>query len=95
MGTAVPRALGEAQMRLLAQVIDPLGGELTNGLGQQPGVVRDPDLLRDLPLRQLGGVQHMRFVLDQGPFEGFLRAVDIDAFPVLAGDIKEGAVDTG
>ncbi len=72
MTPAVARPLREAQMRLLRQVIYPLGREPLDRLGQPLRVIRHFDFLWNLRLRQLRRVQHVRLVLDQRPLEGSL-----------------------
>ena len=61
---------------------------------RQPlGVVGHFDLLRDLRLRQLRRVHHERLVFDERPFEGFLRAIDIDALAILPRGVEKRADD--
>src|SRR2546421_309500 len=67
MRSAVARPLGEAQVRLLRQIIDPFHRESPDRLRQPLRVVRHLDLLRNLRLRQLRRVQHVRLVLGQRP----------------------------
>src|ERR1051325_2454790 len=94
MRAAVPAALHERQMRVLAGVVNPLGREAANRLRQQMGVVRHLHALRDLRLRLLGRVDHRFLAFAEWPLERLLRAVYVDALAVLAGDIEEGADDT-
>ena len=93
MRSAVARALGETQMRLLCQVIDALGCEALDGFGQPFRIIRGLDRLGNLRLRQFGAVQDERFVFDERPFDGSFRAIDIDAFAVLPRDVEERAID--
>ncbi len=39
-------------------------------------------------------MEDVRFVLHQCPFERFFRAIDIDAFTILAGRIKQRPIDS-
>ena len=89
MRSAVARPLGEAQVRLLRQIIDPFGRESPDRLRQPLRVVRRLDLLRNLRLRQLRRVQDVRLVLGQRPFERFLRAVNVDALPILPRGVEQ------
>jgi hypothetical protein len=93
MRPAMTRALGEAQVGLLPEIIHALGGELPDALGQQLGVVRRLHELGNLGFRQLGAMQHQGLVLDQRPFDGRLGAIDIEALTVLAGGVEQRAVD--
>ena len=57
MAAAVAAALGEAEVRLLAGVIDALRRVFGDALGQALGEVGALDRLGNLRLRQLGRVQ--------------------------------------
>src|SRR2546422_667706 len=91
--TAVPCALGEAEMRFLGQIIDALGGEPANGFGQQFRVIGHFDLPGNFRFRQFGRVQHVRLMLDERPLERFFGAIDINAFAILPGGVEERAID--
>src|ERR1035438_3605425 len=95
MRAAVPAALHERQVVLLAGVVHALGREAADRLGQQVGIVWHLDALRDLRLRLFRGVQYRLLAFDERPFERLLRAVDIDALAVLPGDVEERADDAG
>ena len=91
VGAAVAAALDEGEV---VGVLDALS-ELLNGFGEEVGVVGDFDLFGYLGLGTLGHVDDAGLVLDEGPLEAFLGAVDVDAFAVLAGDVVEEAPDVG
>src|SRR6266496_30756 len=95
MAPAVAGALREGEMGFLAQVIDSLGRETPDGFGQAPGVIRGLHRLWYLRLGPLGGVQDERRVLDQRPFDGRLRAIHVDALPILARGVEQAADDAG
>jgi len=75
---AMASALHKAQVRLLAEIVDAFRREWTNTLRQAFGVVGHLDLFGDLVLGQLGGMEDMRFMLNQGPFERLLGPVDVN-----------------
>ena len=89
MRAAVTGALGEAEVRLLAEVVDTLGRERPDALGQSFRVVGHGDLPRDLVFREFRRVQHVGLILDQRPLEGLLRTVDVDALAVLARGVEQ------
>ena len=93
MAAAVAAALREAQVRLLARVIDALRRVFRDALGQAPGEVGALDRLGNLRLGQLGRVQDERLVLDQRPLDGFLRAIDVNALAILPRRVEEAADD--
>ena len=95
MGAAVAGALGEAEVRFLAEIVDALRREWADAGGQALGVVGHRDFFRNLVLGELRGVEDVRFAFDERPFEGFFGAVDVDAFAVLTRGVEEGADDAG
>src|SRR5688572_25149314 len=80
-------------MRVLSEVIDALGREGADRLGQQVGEVGDLDALGNLVLRLLRGVQHRLLPLDERPLEGLLGTEDVDTLAILARDIEQRAID--
>ena len=93
MGSSVPCALGEAQVGILGQIIDPLGCERADPLGQPGSIIFDFDPFGYLVLWLFGGVKHWVFAFDQRPFKGLLVSIDIKAFSVLAGSVEQAAVN--
>ena len=87
--TPVAATLHKGQM---VGVFDGLGKFLYR-LGQQVSVVGDIHLFRNFRFGSFGHVQNARFAFDEGPFEAFLTAVDVDALAVLAGDIVKETPD--
>src|SRR5438034_5971555 len=93
MRTAVSCALRKAQMRFLRQIVNALGGKPANWRREELCIIGHFNFLRNFCLRQFGGVQNMRLVLDEGPLERPFRAIDINALPVLPGSIEERAIN--
>src|SRR5579872_5702612 len=85
MGTAMSASLRERQMRVLGQIVDPLGGKHADCFRQAVGVVGHLDALRDFVLGLLGGVQDRILPLDELPFEGLFRAVHVETLAILPG----------
>ena len=80
--------------------LQDLGGRRTRRLPahlgrQQVGVIRRFHLAGDLRLGLLRRVNDVGFALDERPFERFLRAVDVEAFTVLASRVVEEPPDVG
>ena len=88
----MPCALGEAQVGVLGQIIDPFG-ERADPLGQPGSIIFDFDPFGYLVLWLFGGVKHWVFAFDQRPFKGLLVSIDIKAFSVLAGSVEQAAVN--
>ena len=88
----MPCALGEAQVGILGQIIDPLGGERAIPLGSS-SIIFDFDPFGYLVLWLFGGVKHWVFAFDQRPFKGLLVSIYIKAFSVLAGSVEQTAVN--
>src|SRR5678816_4335696 len=93
MRATVARALGEAEMRFLADVVHSARGEGLERLGQSLGEIRRLDRLGNFRLRQLGRVHDERLMLDERPFNGSLIAINIDALAILARGVEEGTDD--
>ena len=74
--TAVPAALGEAQVPVAVHVVNAPRGELADGLGKPLGEVGRLDRLGDLRLWQFGPMHDQRLVLDQRPLDARLRPVE-------------------
>src|SRR5882672_2719333 len=95
MRTAMARSLREAEMRFLRQIVNASGSKTPNGPGQEFRKIGHFDFPGNLCFRELGGVEHMRFMLDESPFERSFGAVNINTLPVLPGCIKERAINAG
>ena len=95
MRSAVSGPLGEGQVLLLIQIINPLGGEHLDGLRQQMGVIRHLDPLGNLRLGFLGRMDDRVFTLDERPLISFFCAVDIETLAVLAGGVKQRTIYAG
>lgn len=94
VGAAVSGALGEAEVVFsFLSAVDSAGGEGCNFIGEEVGVVRAGNAFWDFGLGLAGGVDDEFFAFDEGPFDAFFVAIDLDGFAVLTGDIEEGAVD--
>ena len=89
MTPAVSGALREAQMCLLRQVVNALGREPLDRLGQELCVVRHFDFPRYLRLSQLRRVQHVRLMFDQSPLKRPFRPVNVDALAVLPRGVEQ------
>lgn len=88
---AVAAALQEAEV---VGVVDFAGErELADRFGEQVGVIGHGDLLGDLRLGPLGGVDDVRLVLDQRPLKALLRAVHVEALAILAGHVVQTPPD--
>src|SRR5437762_10385871 len=94
MRAAVSCAFGEAQMRLLRQVVDPLRREPLDRLGQTLREIRGLYRFWNFGLRQFCSMQNKRLVLDERPFYRGLRAIDINALTILARNVKERPIDS-
>src|SRR5258708_39300564 len=62
MRATMASALGETEMRFLAQIINAFSGESANWSGQKFCIIRSGDFFCDLHLGQFGGVQNVRLV---------------------------------
>jgi hypothetical protein len=83
MAAAVAAALGEAEVRPLAGIVDPMRRVWGDAARQPVGEVGAVDALWYFRLRPLGSVDDERLVRDERPFDGLLGAVDVDALAVL------------
>src|SRR5581483_2811048 len=98
MRAAVTAALEEGEM---LGVLDGRGlGEAADRLGQQVSEVGDLDAPGDLRLwqrlfRSALGVNDRLFLFYLLPLEALLRAGDVEALAVLAGDVEQTARDLG
>src|SRR4051812_6408641 len=71
--STMTRALREAEMSFLAEVVNALRRELLDAFRQPLRIVGHLNLFRNLRLSELRRVEHVRLVLDEGPLEGFFR----------------------
>ena len=92
MGAAVPASLRERKV-IFAFAVDALGREVLDLLGEAMREVGHIDLLRDFRLGFLRRMDDGLFAFDQWPLKGFLRAVDVDRFSILAGRVEQRADD--
>ena len=88
--TAVAGSLNKGQVLIFIRVVHTTGRKWGDLFRQQVCIIRD-----GYPLGYFPRVDHAGLVLDEGPFEGFLGAVDIKTFPVLPGCIEERAGNLG
>ena len=74
-----------------------LGGlsESTDRFRQQMGIIGDRDFFRNLRLRLFRGMDHMRLVFHQRPFETSLRAVHIETLTILPRHVVKKPPDMG
>ena len=94
VGASVSCSLGEAEVVFtFFTAINSAGGEGRNLLGKEVGVVGRFNTRWDFGFGLLGGVKDEGFPFDEGPFDAFFGTINFDGFAVLAGDIKEGAID--
>ena len=94
MGTAMSSSLGKAAVLLaFLATIDAAGGKGGDFIGQEVGVVWRFDTRRDFGFGFLGGVKDEGLTLDEGPFDAFFGAIDFDGFAILAGHVKERAIN--
>ena len=95
VAAAVAAALGEAEMGLLAEVVNALRREALDGLRQALGEVGSLDQFRDLVLDHFGAVQDQGLMLNERPFDGGLVAIDVEALTILTCGVKQAADDAG
>lgn len=67
--------------------IDNRLSEGSNFYGKSAGEVGDFNLLWYFWLRQLCRVNHVRLTLNERPFEGLLRSVDVETLAILSGGV--------
>src|ERR1043165_616752 len=91
MAAAVAAALREAQVGLLARVIDALRRVFRDAFRQTLGKVRALHRLRNLRLGQLRRVHDERLVFAERTLDGLLWAVNGGALRIRPGGVERGA----
>src|SRR5690606_21700006 len=89
----VTRPLGERKVLVVILIVYATRGEVPDRFRQQVGKIGAFHLLGDLMFGLLSRMDHQRVTLYQRPLDGLLRTVDLETLPVLAGGVKQRAVN--